>query len=178
MQKHTVGNKSGKLIKKNFTSLKQAEAYQLSLYNKYESVKITKTPLLFSESGEYLWLVSNWFSTPSGKQNRPLVSLAIENCANNSKGVNKMTEMYEPTLEIFSEGETYEFLLQKISSKIEHYEAALEGAEIAKEKAEGELHLQQKFVEKLRDILYQAEKDFANLETVFERQSKEHNLKR
>ena len=89
-----------------------------------------------------------------------------------------MTEMYEPTLEIFSEGETYEFLLQKISSKIEHYEAALEDAEIAKEKAEGELHLQQKFVEKLRDILYQAEKDFSNLEAVFERQIKEQNLKR
>ena len=89
-----------------------------------------------------------------------------------------MTEMYEPTLEIFSEGETYEFLLQKISSKIENYEAALEDAEIAKEKAEGELHLQQKFVEKLRDILYQAEKDFSNLEAVFERQIKEQNLKR
>jgi len=89
-----------------------------------------------------------------------------------------MTEMYEPTLEIFSEGETYEFLLQKISSKIENYEAALEDAEIAKEKAEGEFLQQQKFVEKLRDILYQAEKDFANLETIFERQSKTHNLKR
>jgi len=89
-----------------------------------------------------------------------------------------MTEMYEPTLEIFSEGETYEFLLQKISSKIENYEAALEDAEIAKEKAEGEFLQQQKFVEKLRDILYQAEKDFANLETIFERQSKIHNLKR
>ena len=89
-----------------------------------------------------------------------------------------MTEMYEPTLEIFSEGETYEFLLQKISSKIEHYEAAVENAEIAKEKAEGELLLQQKFVEKLREILYQAEKDFSNLEAVFERQSKVHNLKR
>ena len=89
-----------------------------------------------------------------------------------------MTEMYEPTLEIFSEGETYEFLLQKISSKIEHYEAALGDAEVATEKLEGEWRLQQKFVEKLRDILYQAEKDFANLETVFERQSKEHNLKR
>ena len=89
-----------------------------------------------------------------------------------------MTEMYEPTLEIFSEGETYEFLLQKISSKIEHYEAALGDAEVAAEKLEGEWRLQQKFVEKLRDILYQAEKDFANLETVFERQSKEQNLKR
>jgi len=89
-----------------------------------------------------------------------------------------MTEMYEPTLEIFSEGETYEFLLQKISSKIENYEAALGDAEIAKEKAEGEFLQQQKFVEKLRDILYQAEKDFANLETIFERQSKIHNLKR
>ena len=89
-----------------------------------------------------------------------------------------MTEMVEATLEIFSEGETYEFLLQKISSKIEHYEAAVEDAEIAKEKAEGELLLQQKFVEKLREILYQAEKDFSNLEAVFERQSKVHNLKR
>ena len=89
-----------------------------------------------------------------------------------------MTEMYEPTLEIFSEGETYEFLLQKISSKMENYEAALEDAEIAKEKAEGELLQQQKFVEKLLDILYQAEKDFANLEAIFERQSKKHNLKR
>ena len=89
-----------------------------------------------------------------------------------------MTEMYEPTLEIFSEGETYEFLLQKISSKIEHYEAALGDAEVAAEKLEGEWRLHQKFVEKLRDILYQAEKDFANLETIFERQSKIHNLKR
>jgi len=89
-----------------------------------------------------------------------------------------MTEIVEATLEIFSEGETYDFLLQKISSKIEHYEAAVENAEIAKEKAEGELLLQQKFVEKLREILYQAEKDFSNLEAVFERQSKVHNLKR
>ncbi len=89
-----------------------------------------------------------------------------------------MTEIVEATLEIFSEGETYEFLLQKISSKIEHYEAAVENAEIAKEKAEGELLLQQKFVEKLREILYQAEKDFSNLEAVFERQNKVHNLKR
>ncbi len=89
-----------------------------------------------------------------------------------------MTEIVEATLEIFSEGDTYEFLLQKISSKIEHYEAAVENAEIAKEKAEGELLLQQKFVEKLREILYQAEKDFSNLEAVFERQSKVHNLKR
>ncbi len=89
-----------------------------------------------------------------------------------------MTEIVEATLEIFSEGETYEFLLQKISSKIEHYEAAVENAEIAKEKAEGELLLQQKFVEKLREFLYQAEKDFSNLEAVFERQNKVHNLKR
>ena len=89
-----------------------------------------------------------------------------------------MTEIVEATLEIFSEGETYEFLLQKISSKIEHYEAAVENAEIAKEKAEGELLRQQKFVEKLREILYQAEKDFSNLEAVFERKSKVHNLKR
>ena len=59
MQKHTVGNKSEKLIKKICASLKQAEAYQFSLYNKYESVKVAKTPLLFSESGEYSWLVSN-----------------------------------------------------------------------------------------------------------------------
>ena len=59
MQKHTVGNKSGKLIKKICASLKQAEAYQFSLYNKYESVKVAKTPLLLSDSGEYRWLVSN-----------------------------------------------------------------------------------------------------------------------
>ncbi len=89
-----------------------------------------------------------------------------------------MTEIVEATLEIFSEGEIYKFLLQKIDNKMEYYEAALQDAEIAKEKAEVELQLQQKFVEKLRDILYQAEKDFANLETVFERQSKIHNLKR
>ena len=89
-----------------------------------------------------------------------------------------MTEIVEATLEIFSEGETYEFLLNKISSKMEHYEAALEDAEIASEKAEGEWRLHQKFVEKLREILYQAEKDFQNLEAIFERQSKIHNLKR
>ena len=89
-----------------------------------------------------------------------------------------MAEIVQATLEIFSEGETYEFLLQKISSKIEHYEAALEDAKVATERLEGEWRLQQKFEEKLRNILYQAETDFANLETVFERQSKEHNLKR
>ena len=89
-----------------------------------------------------------------------------------------MTEMVEATLEIFGEGETYEFLLQKISNKIEHYEEALVDAEVAKEKAEVELQIQQKFLEKVRDILYQAEKDFSALEAIFERQNKVHNLKR
>ena len=89
-----------------------------------------------------------------------------------------MTEIYEPTLDLFSEGETYEFLQQKISNKIESLEEALGEAEVAAEKIEVELRLQQNFVEKLRDILRQAEVDFSNLEAVAERQSKVHNLKR
>ena len=89
-----------------------------------------------------------------------------------------MTEIYEPTLEIFGEGETYEFLLQKISNKIEALEESLGEAEVAAEKIEVELHLQQKFVEKLRENLYTAERDFSALELISERQSKEQNLKR
>ena len=89
-----------------------------------------------------------------------------------------MTEIYEPTLEIFGEGEIYEFLLQKISNKIEALEESLGEAEVAAEKIEAELHLQQKFVEKLRETLYTAERDFSALELISERQSKEQNLKR
>ena len=57
--KKIMDNSAGKkLIKKVFASLQQAEKYQFALYNKYDSVKLAKTPLLFSESGEYSWLVS------------------------------------------------------------------------------------------------------------------------
>ena len=89
-----------------------------------------------------------------------------------------MTEIYEATLDIFSEGETYDYLLQKISSKIEHYEQALGDAEVAHEKAAAECEENRKFVEKMRDILYQAEKDMAALESIMERQAKVQKLKR
>ena len=49
-------------IKKVFSSLKQAEKKQDALYNKYRSVELVKSPLLFSEAGEYVWEVSGKLS--------------------------------------------------------------------------------------------------------------------
>jgi len=49
-------------IKKVCGSLKQAERKQDSLYNKYNSVELVKSPLLFSEAGEYVWEVSGKLS--------------------------------------------------------------------------------------------------------------------
>lgn len=44
-------------IKKVCKTLRQAEKNQESLYNKYDSVKLVKSPLMFSEAGEYVWEV-------------------------------------------------------------------------------------------------------------------------
>jgi len=44
-------------IKKVCKTLKQAEKNQELLYNKYDSVKLVKSPLIFSEAGEYVWEV-------------------------------------------------------------------------------------------------------------------------
>ena len=49
-------------IKKVCSSLKQAERKQNALYNKYNSVELVKSPLLFSEAGEYVWEVSGKLS--------------------------------------------------------------------------------------------------------------------
>jgi hypothetical protein len=49
-------------IKKVCSSLKQAEKKQDALYNKYNSVELVKSPLLFSEAGEYVWEVSGKLS--------------------------------------------------------------------------------------------------------------------
>lgn len=46
-----------KIITKKYKTLKQAERYQNSLYNKYHSVKLVKFPS-FSEDGIYQWQVS------------------------------------------------------------------------------------------------------------------------
>ena len=44
-------------IKKVCKTLRQAEKTQESLYNKYDSVKLVKSPTMFSEAGEYIWEV-------------------------------------------------------------------------------------------------------------------------
>ena len=49
-------------IKKVCSSQKQAEKKQDALYNKYRSVELVKSPLLFSEAGEYVWEVSGKLS--------------------------------------------------------------------------------------------------------------------
>lgn len=46
-----------KTIKKQFGTIKQAVNFRSKLYEKYEFVKITETPL-FEESGEYVFVVN------------------------------------------------------------------------------------------------------------------------
>lgn len=43
-------------ITKHFDTLAKAEAYQNRLYNKYETVRLTRSPM-FSEAGTYQWEV-------------------------------------------------------------------------------------------------------------------------
>ena len=45
-------------IPKTFKTMRQAERFQNGLYNRYESVKLIRTPLS-SEDGQYVWEVSN-----------------------------------------------------------------------------------------------------------------------
>ena len=89
-----------------------------------------------------------------------------------------MTEIYEPTLEIFSEGETYDFLLKKLGNKMYHHKNDLEKAEQMHEEAVTDWKETRKFMEKMREILYQAEKDYGNLEAIMERQAKKESLER
>ena len=46
-----------KTIKKHFDTIKQAVNFRSKLYQKYEFVKITETPLI-EESGEYVYVVN------------------------------------------------------------------------------------------------------------------------
>lgn len=50
-----------KKITKVFDSIKKAERFQNNLYDKYNCVELTKSPL-FSEYGEYVWKVSEELS--------------------------------------------------------------------------------------------------------------------
>lgn len=43
-------------ITKSFPTIKKAEHYQMSLYNKYNSVQLISFPM-FSEAGNYVWKV-------------------------------------------------------------------------------------------------------------------------
>jgi hypothetical protein len=45
-----------KTITKTYKTLKQAERYQNSLYNKYDHVRLIRSPM-FSEEGVYAWEV-------------------------------------------------------------------------------------------------------------------------
>jgi hypothetical protein len=45
-----------KTIRKIYQTLRQAENYQNRLYNKFDYVRLVKSPM-FSESGEYVWEV-------------------------------------------------------------------------------------------------------------------------
>jgi len=44
-------------ITKRFKTIKQAEKYQNSLYNKFPYVRLISSPL-FSEEGQYIWEIS------------------------------------------------------------------------------------------------------------------------
>jgi len=44
-------------IKRRFKTLKQAERFQNSLYNKYPSVELIQFPII-TDDGEYVWTVS------------------------------------------------------------------------------------------------------------------------
>ena len=46
-----------KTIEKQYDTLKQAERYQNRLYNRFDSVRLVRSPL-FSESGKYVWEVA------------------------------------------------------------------------------------------------------------------------
>ena len=43
-------------ITKQFSSMKKAQTYQNMLYDKYDYVRLTRSPL-FEESGTYVWEV-------------------------------------------------------------------------------------------------------------------------
>lgn len=45
-----------KHISKTFTTMKQAEHYQNRLYNRFDTVRLIKSPM-FGESGLYVWEV-------------------------------------------------------------------------------------------------------------------------
>jgi hypothetical protein len=45
-----------KRISKTYATLKQAERYQTRLYNRFDSVRLIRSPM-FSESGLYVWEV-------------------------------------------------------------------------------------------------------------------------
>lgn len=45
-----------KIITKGFNTLREAEAYQLRLYDKYDYVRLIRSPL-FGEDGTYVWQV-------------------------------------------------------------------------------------------------------------------------
>jgi hypothetical protein len=46
-----------KTITKHFDTMAKAEAYQNRLYNKYETVRLIRSPM-FSEAGIYEWRVA------------------------------------------------------------------------------------------------------------------------
>jgi hypothetical protein len=45
-----------KRISKTYATLKQAERYQSRLYNRFDTVRLIKSPM-FGESGVYVWEV-------------------------------------------------------------------------------------------------------------------------
>ena len=45
-----------KTIRKTYQTLRQAESYQNRLYNRFDYVRLIKSPM-FSESGVYVWAV-------------------------------------------------------------------------------------------------------------------------
>ena len=46
-----------RILGRHFETLRQAEAYQMRLYNKYERVRLVQAPR-FTEAGRYVWEVS------------------------------------------------------------------------------------------------------------------------
>jgi hypothetical protein len=47
-----------KTISKHFTSMKKAEEYQNQLYDKYDYVRLSRSPI-FRETGTYVWEIEN-----------------------------------------------------------------------------------------------------------------------
>lgn len=56
-----------KTISKKYNTLRQAERYQNLLYNKFDNVKLIKSPM-FTEYGTYVWAVSGEIN-PRPKRN-------------------------------------------------------------------------------------------------------------